>query len=127
MRLGEIIRNYREENGMSMSEFAKAAGISKAYIGFLEKGSNPQTGKEIAPSIKIIHSIAQAMHMDFDELFNTIDGYVTVNQREGRGDTQIDISPTHTMLHAAIDQMSDDQAAVLYQFLQQWKSTEEKL
>ncbi|MDO5776531.1 MAG: XRE family transcriptional regulator [Eubacteriales bacterium] len=77
--LGDIIHRYRKDNGISMTDFSKTSGISKAYIGFLEKNVNPQTGSPIAPSIKIIKLAAQAMHVDFDELFNQIDGDVTLN------------------------------------------------
>ena len=78
MKLGEIIHAYRIEHEMSMGDFAKFAGVSKAYIGFLEKGVNPKTGRDFAPSIKTIQSVAHAMHMDFDELFNMLDGEVTL-------------------------------------------------
>lgn len=79
MRLGDIIHKYRESHDMSMGDFAKLANVSKAYIGFLEKGINPKTGKDFAPSIKTIQSVAKAMNMDFDELFNMIDGNVQLN------------------------------------------------
>lgn len=80
MKLGDIIHSYRENNDMSMSEFAKRANVSKAYIGFLEKGVNPKTGRDFAPSIKTIQSVAKAMCMDFDELFNMLDGDVSLNR-----------------------------------------------
>ena len=78
MKLGDIIHSYRENHDMSMGEFAKLAGVSKAYVGFLEKGINPKTGRDFAPSIKTIQSVANAMRMDFDELFNMLDGEVTL-------------------------------------------------
>ena len=84
MRLGLIIQNYRAENGLSMDEFARRSGISKSYIGFLEKGIHPKTGKIIRPSIEIIRKTADAMLMDFDTLFNMLDEDVTVNSAEGR-------------------------------------------
>lgn len=80
MKLGEIINKYRLENKLSMQDFADMSGISKAYIGFLEKGYNPSNNKPIAPSISTIQKIAMAMHMDFDKLFSMIDGNVTVNE-----------------------------------------------
>ena len=91
MKLGDIIHSYRENHDMSMGEFAKLAGVSKAYVGFLEKGVNPKTGRDFAPSIKTIQSVANAMRMDFDELFNMLDGEVTlkpaaVPSSDGRAD-----------------------------------------
>ena len=41
MTLGEIIKQYRDENKMSMDAFAKKAGLSKAYISILERNYNP--------------------------------------------------------------------------------------
>ena len=37
MTLGDLIKNYREETGMSMDEFAEKSGLSKGYISMLEK------------------------------------------------------------------------------------------
>lgn len=73
MTLGEIIKKYREENDLSMDDFSKKSGISKAYIGFLEKNYNPKTGKAIAPSVAIIKQAADGMRMDFDVLFSMLD------------------------------------------------------
>lgn len=38
MQLGEWIKAYRKEQGLSMQNFADLCGFSKAYIGQLEKG-----------------------------------------------------------------------------------------
>lgn len=73
MTLGAIIKKYREENELSMDDFSKKSGISKAYIGFLEKNYNPKTGKTIAPSVAIIKQAADGMRMDFDSLFSMLD------------------------------------------------------
>ena len=73
MTLGDIIKKYREDHEMSMDNFARASGISKAYIGFLEKNKHPKTGKTIAPSVSIIKQAADGMHMDFDILFSMLD------------------------------------------------------
>lgn len=78
MTLGDIIYNYRTEHKMSMDAFADRSGMSKAYISLLEKNKHPKTGKPIAPSIKVIKQSAEAMRMDFNELFEKIDGEVTL-------------------------------------------------
>lgn len=82
MRIGELINKYRTENDVSMSEFAKKSGLSKAYVGFLEKGYNPKTKKEITPSIQTIKKVAVGIGMDFDELFSMIDDNVLLNSAE---------------------------------------------
>lgn len=73
MTLGDFIHKYRKENKLSMDEFAIKSGLSKAYVGLLEKNKHPKTGKEITPSIDIIKKVADAIGMGFDELFNSID------------------------------------------------------
>lgn len=77
MTLGEIIKNYRTEHSISMAEFSKRSGMSKSYIGLLEKNLNPSTGKSISPSIKSIQQAAIGMNMPFDKLFEMVD-YVDI-------------------------------------------------
>lgn len=79
MTLGEIIKEYRSLHSMSMDTFSERSGISKAYISLLEKNRHPKTGKEIAPSIQCIKQAASGMNMDFDYLFNRLDGKVTLD------------------------------------------------
>lgn len=78
MSLGEIIKRYREEHSLSMDDFSKLSGISKAYISLLEKKVNPRNNKPIAPSIQCIKQAADGMHMDFDVLFNMLEGNVSI-------------------------------------------------
>lgn len=49
MELGQIIREYRKQNRMSMAEFARRVGVSRAYISLLEKNQHPVTKKPIVP------------------------------------------------------------------------------
>ena len=69
MMLGELIKKYRYEHDMSMDGFAKASGLSKAYISMLENNSNPNTGKSIAPSNGTYRSVAKGMNISIRELF----------------------------------------------------------
>lgn len=82
MKLGEIIKNYRNEHQMSMDDFAKLSGMSKSYISILEKNVNPSTGKEIAPSIKSIQQAALAMRIPFDDLFKMLDSNVDIHSED---------------------------------------------
>lgn len=79
MTLGDIIKDYRQKNKLSMDAFSERSGISKAYISLLEKNRHPQTGKAIAPSIQCIKQAADGMHIDFNILFSMLDGDVTLN------------------------------------------------
>lgn len=73
MKLGQIIKEYREENRLSMDEFAKSSGLSKGYISQLENNRNPKTGLPPTPSIQSIKKAADGMFMTFDELFSKLD------------------------------------------------------
>lgn len=72
MTLGEIIKEYRLKNNLSMDAFANKSGISKAYISLLEKNKHPKTGKPISPSVHCIEQAASAMNVDFNILFSQI-------------------------------------------------------
>ena len=52
MKLGEWIRNYRTQHGLSMQKMADLCGFSKAYVGVLEQGINPTNNKPISPTIQ---------------------------------------------------------------------------
>ena len=79
MTLGEIIKNYRTTNNLSMDAFAERSGISKAYISLLEKNRHPKTGKPIAPSIQCIKQAAFGMNIEFNSLFEMVDGNVSLS------------------------------------------------
>ena len=71
--LGTIIRNYREEHGLSMDSFAQLSGLSNGYISMLEKNVNPRTGKAITPSLDTYNSVAKALNVDLDMLLSMVD------------------------------------------------------
>nr|DAM85171.1 MAG TPA: Repressor protein CI [Caudoviricetes sp.] len=74
MRLGEIIKKYREENNLSMDDFVKVSGLSKGYISMLEKNKNPKTGNPITPSIKTYNAVAKGMNIDIESLMKLAKG-----------------------------------------------------
>lgn len=73
MRLGHIVHEYRKANDITMDEFAKLSGLSKSYISMLEKNVNPRNNKPISPSMATLKSVANAMGMDPNDLFNQLD------------------------------------------------------
>ena len=66
MRIGEWINIYRAENQLSMADFAKKAGVSKAYVGFLENGT-------VNPTTKMLSKIANALGMTLQEFMASVD------------------------------------------------------
>ena len=73
MHLGEIIKEFRAANKLSMAKFAEMSNVSKAYISVLERNKRPDTEKPVVPSIPIIKNVAEAMGMSFDDLFNMLE------------------------------------------------------
>lgn len=78
MTLGDWIRQYRKNHGLSMQAFADISGLSKAYVGMIEKGVNPTTGKIVSPTIQTFGKIAKGINMDLDTFLKELDGQQTV-------------------------------------------------
>lgn len=70
--LGKIIKEYRDDNKLSMDDFANKTGLSKPYIAMLEKNFNPKSKKEIVPTVDTIAKCAKAMDIEFNDLFNVL-------------------------------------------------------
>lgn len=82
MKIGEYIKQYREENQLSQREFAKKCGLSNAYISMLEKGVNNSTGEPSAPSMKVYYQIAQAMGISLQTLMEAVDDTVDISAKK---------------------------------------------
>lgn len=79
MTIGELIRQFREENDISQREMASRSGISNATISMYEKnGINPKTGKPFKLSYETYFKLASVMGMSIDTLFEKLgdDGLV---------------------------------------------------
>lgn len=73
MKLSEIIRKYRQANGLSQREFAKRCGLSNSYISFIENECNPKTGRPLTPNIEQYKKIADGMGFTVQKLFESLD------------------------------------------------------
>ena len=73
MTLGDIVKNFRIENNISMEEFSKRTSLSKGYISMLENNTNPRNNKPIAPTLPTLKKIANGMNLDIDILLKTLD------------------------------------------------------
>ncbi len=71
MELGKRIRELRSEIGFTQGELAGQASVSQGYLSQLENGDVRN------PSAAVILRLAQAVHVDADELFEAA-GYPTV-------------------------------------------------
>lgn len=79
MLLGEAIKEFREEHGLSLRAFAKMTGMSAAYISNIERGETSR-GNAPTPSIASYVAIANAMHITIEELLSMVQDDVVVNR-----------------------------------------------
>lgn len=75
MHIGEIIKKYRTEHKLTMEEFGKLIGRSKAYISMLEKNKNSRSGREIIPSADTLIAVANVLKITIDDLVKQLDDY----------------------------------------------------
>lgn len=73
MKFGELIKDYRAKNKITMQKFADAAGLSKGYVSVLEKGRRPNSTQPIIPSIETYSKVASAMHISLNTLLESLD------------------------------------------------------
>lgn len=70
MKLSDIIKQYRDEDGISQREFARRCGLSNSSISILEMGVNPQTGKPMDPDMRTYRRLAAGMGITVSTLFS---------------------------------------------------------
>ena len=73
MKLGEILREYRKDHGLSLRDFAKISGVSNSYLSMLETGRQPSSGRPIVPTLTKLNQIAAAMNISLDDLIAAVD------------------------------------------------------
>ncbi|MDO8616509.1 MAG: helix-turn-helix transcriptional regulator [Dehalococcoidia bacterium] len=71
MNLGDRIRQLREQFSLTQGQLAGSSSVSQGYLSQLENGEVKN------PSAAVLLRVAQAMHVDPDELFDAA-GYPTV-------------------------------------------------
>lgn len=92
MRLGQIIREYREIHGMSMGDFANLSGISKPYVSMLESNKNSRDGKPIVPSINTLQKVSRAIKISLNDLLRLLDDDAEINLKsENLNDEQLEL------------------------------------
>ncbi|MFS6058184.1 helix-turn-helix transcriptional regulator [Streptococcus agalactiae] len=88
MKLGEIIKNFREEKKLSMDRFAEKSGLTKGYISMLEKNEHPKSKKPIIPTEETLLKVAKGMGVDIDFVLSRLDSDQEI---------QINISPKNML------------------------------
>ena len=62
MTLGDLVKEHRRENGLSLRAFSQTAGISHSEVLRIEKGLRA------TPSLHILSRLAAAMETPLEEL-----------------------------------------------------------
>ena len=73
MFLGDLIKQYRTANKLSLRDFASKCGLSHTYISALEKNIDPRTGKPIAPTLDTVKYVAKGMGTSIEEILKILD------------------------------------------------------
>lgn len=73
MKLGDLIRSYRESHDLSQRQFALRCDLSNGYISILERGVNPNTQRPVTPTIPQLKKLADGMGMSLTDLFEQVD------------------------------------------------------
>lgn len=108
MELGEIIKQYRVEHGLSQRQFSKMCGVSNTYISFLENGRNSDPEKKVAPSLTVIRDIAQGMGMNIQDLIAVADDFdVDISAEKNQPTVTDGLSQTKQDLIAMVPSSAD--------------------
>ncbi len=87
MKLGDRIRELREEFGLTQGQLAGGASVSQGYLSQLGNGD------VTSPSADVLLRVAQAIHVDPNDLFEAA-GYPTVRTlRQKYQDYESSIDP----------------------------------
>ncbi|HDX9652510.1 TPA: helix-turn-helix transcriptional regulator [Bacillus wiedmannii] len=70
--LGEIIKDYRLKNKLSLRDFAQKCDVSHTYIDKLEKGIDSRNGNPVEPTLLVIEKISKAMNKKTETLLEEI-------------------------------------------------------
>ena len=73
MKLGDIIKKYREDHGLSLRAFSDLSGVSNSYLSMLESGNHPRSGRPIVPTLTKLNQLADAMGLRVDDLIQEMD------------------------------------------------------
>lgn len=90
MKLSAIIADYRNRLQISQREFARRCDLSNSYISFLEKETNPKTGRPMVPTLVQYKKLADGMNMSVQHLFEILDD-----------DAPVDLNPASFALHSS--------------------------
>lgn len=117
MKLGDLIREYREQHHMSQRQFALRCGLSNGYVSMLERGENPKTHKPVTPTLQQMKKLADGLGMTTTDLFGLVDDMpVELSTDKEKPDTQsVELNPNYYNLNPENKALIDEMIAKLVQ------------
>jgi transcriptional regulator with XRE-family HTH domain len=76
--LGHLLRKLRGNE--SLREISKRAGTSHTYLGVIEKGIDPRTGKPVKPTPQTLRALSNTYNYPYEELMK-LSGYLNENKK----------------------------------------------
>ena len=73
MKLGDLIKEYREQHDLSQRQFAAVCGLSNGYISMLERGENPKTHKPVTPTLHQLKKLADGMGTTIMDMLDKVE------------------------------------------------------
>jgi len=105
MKLSAIIIDYRERMQISQREFARRCDLSNSYISFLEKETNPKTGRPMVPTIEQYKKLADGMNITLQTLFEKLDDDAPVSLHISPAVTESPHTHEARIISFAVDSM----------------------
>lgn len=75
MKLGDVVRQYREAKGLSQREFGRRCGLSGVIISFIERGER-SNGEPYSPKFDTVRKVAKGIGTTADVLLTQCDDFV---------------------------------------------------
>lgn len=76
-RIGELIKQIRKDQKLTLQDLSEASGLSVSYLSILERGGN-------SPTIASLQRICQALNITFNELLLSLDDHKVFIKKKDR-------------------------------------------
>lgn len=81
-RIGDRVRKARKEKVLTQARLAELANLPTETVNRIERGAEPN------PTLRVLHSIAQALDLEIHELFLPEREYEIVQTRKSAGEVR---------------------------------------
>lgn len=112
MTIGEIIKEYRSKNGISIREMAAKCNVSHGYIETLERGYQLPSRNPVVPSLTVVSKIANGIGTSLEDLL------IQIENMPIKIDTQaLSFTPLEQNIILRFRSLSDDEKRIILRAL----------